>query len=179
MDPDNQRLDPTRGCNEKATSPSLAITQTKAEQAAMARDQDTWHTLMEQALVGLNCTVIQSTSDEAPGLLAYVEHHLGVHHSSDLFHVQHELSRAVSAPLATKQRAAAQATTKAEERLTRMQEQRHDNHNEPIQRGPGRPPKVAASLEQAVWGAPIFGPASPPHGRRAERRHYARGRRGG
>jgi hypothetical protein len=121
------------------------------EQAAMARDQDTWHTLMEQALVGLNCTVIQSTSDEAPGLLAYVEHPLGVRHSPDLFHEQHGLSRAVSAPLATKQRAAAKATTKAEEMRTRMQEQLHDNNNEPVKRGPGRPSKVAASLERAVW----------------------------
>ena len=40
------------------------------EQGASARDHDTWHTLMEQALAGLNCRVIQSTSDEAPGLLA-------------------------------------------------------------------------------------------------------------
>ena len=47
------------------------------EQAAAARDQDTWNALMEEALAGLNCRVIQSTSDEAPGLLAYVEHHLG------------------------------------------------------------------------------------------------------
>ena len=42
------------------------------EQAAPGRDQDTWNTLMEKALSGLNCQVIQSTSDEAPGLLAYV-----------------------------------------------------------------------------------------------------------
>src|SRR5438270_13529612 len=55
------------------------------EQAAHARDHDTWHVLMEQALVGLNCQVIQSTSDEAPGLLPYVEHHLGAHHSPDVF----------------------------------------------------------------------------------------------
>src|SRR5256884_7496978 len=61
------------------------------EQAAHARDHDTWHALMEQALSGLNCHIIQSTSDEAPALLAYVEHHLGAHHSPDLFHVQHEL----------------------------------------------------------------------------------------
>ena len=67
------------------------------EQAAQGRDQDTWHTLMEKALSGLNCQVIQSTSDEAPGLLAYVEHHLGAHHSPDLFHVQHELVKAVAA----------------------------------------------------------------------------------
>src|SRR5438128_6738495 len=76
------------------------------EQAAHARDQDTWHVLMEQALAGLNCQVIQSTSDEAPGLLASVEHHLGAHHSPDVFHVQHELVKAVSGPMATKQRAA-------------------------------------------------------------------------
>ena len=82
------------------------------EQAALARDQDTWHALMEHALAGLNCQVIQSTSDEAPGLLAYVEHHLGAHHSPDLFHVQHELSKAISAPLATKQRAAAKAVAR-------------------------------------------------------------------
>ena len=40
------------------------------EQGAPARDHDTWHTLMEQAMAGLNCRVIQSTSDEAQGLLA-------------------------------------------------------------------------------------------------------------
>ena len=50
---------------------------------------------MEQALADLNCRVIQSTSDAAPGLLASVEPHLGAHHAPDLFHVQHEPSKAV------------------------------------------------------------------------------------
>src|SRR5262249_16749447 len=109
----------------------------------MARDQDTWNALMEQALVGLNCPVIQSTSDEAPGLLAYVDHHLGVHHAPDLCHVQHELSKAVSAPLATKHRAAAKAATKAEETRKRVHERLANAHDKPAQRGPGRPPKVA------------------------------------
>src|SRR5207249_11822684 len=36
------------------------------EQAASARDHDTWHAHMEQALSGLKCHIIQSTSDEAP-----------------------------------------------------------------------------------------------------------------
>ena len=94
------------------------------EQAASARDHDTWKASMELALAGLNCKVIQSTSDEAPGLLAYVEHHLGAHHSPDLFHVQHELSKAISAPLAGKQRAAAQAVAQAAERLMRVHESR-------------------------------------------------------
>src|SRR6266481_999294 len=62
------------------------------EQLAQARDQASWNAGMAPALAQLHCRVIQSTSDEAPGLLAYVEHDLEAHHSPDLFHVQHELS---------------------------------------------------------------------------------------
>src|SRR5262250_3274445 len=72
------------------------------EQLAQARDQVSWHACMAPALAQLNCRVIQSTSDEAPGLLAYVEHSLEAHHSPDLFHVQHELVKAVSGPMARK-----------------------------------------------------------------------------
>src|SRR4030095_6650454 len=75
------------------------------EQLAQARDQTTWDDLMAPALAPLNCRVIQSTSDEAPGLLAYVEHSLEAHHSPDLCHVQHELVKAVSGAIATKERA--------------------------------------------------------------------------
>ena len=76
---------------------------------------------MAPALAQLNCRVIQSTSDEAPGLLAYVEHYLEAHHSPDLFHVQHELVKAVSGPMATKERAAHKAVTEATEQLERLQ----------------------------------------------------------
>src|SRR5256714_13414470 len=87
------------------------------EQLAQARDQTSWDALMAPALAPLNCQVIQSTSDEAPGLLAYVEHYLEAHHSPDLFHVQHELRKAISAPMATKERAASQAVAAAREQL--------------------------------------------------------------
>src|SRR5215467_8539189 len=109
------------------------------EHTAPARDQDTWHALMAPALAGLNCKVIQATSDEAPGLLAYVAHHLGAHHSPDLFHVQHELSKAVSAPMAAKQRAAAKAITTAEETLKQVHEHLDTADGAPAKRGPGRP----------------------------------------
>jgi hypothetical protein len=105
---------------------------------------------MEPALAGLNCQVIQSTSDEAPGLLAYVEQHLRAHHSPDLFHVQHELSTAVAAPLAVKQRAATKAVAQAEETLKRVHERCDNAHGEPAKHGPGRPPKVTPCLEQAA-----------------------------
>jgi hypothetical protein len=120
------------------------------EHTAPARAQDTWHALMAPALAGLNGTVMQATSDEAPGLLAYVAHHLGAHHSPDLFHVQPELSKAVSASMAAKQRAAAKAIPTAEEMLKQVQAQPQSLTAPLARRGPGRPPKVAPSLEHAV-----------------------------
>src|SRR5437667_4201103 len=46
------------------------------EQLAQARDQTSWNAWMEPALAQFNCRVIQSTRDDASGLLAYVEHSL-------------------------------------------------------------------------------------------------------
>src|SRR5262245_40572243 len=91
------------------------------EQLAQTRDQIMWHELMAPALAPLNCRVIQSTSDEAPGLLAYVAHYLEAHPSPDLFHVQPELGKAVGGPMATKERAAHKALTEAREQLIGVQ----------------------------------------------------------
>jgi Family of unknown function (DUF6399) len=123
------------------------------EQAASARDHDTWHALMEPALSGLNGHIIPSTSDEAPALLAYVEHHLGAHHSPDLFHVQHELVKAVAGPMATKQRTADKAATAAHKRLAQVQGQLQSAGGEPHKRGPGRPPQATARLEHLAQEA--------------------------
>jgi Family of unknown function (DUF6399) len=119
------------------------------EQLAQSRDQDIWNALMAPALAPLNCDVMQSTSDEAPGLLAYVEHHLGVHHSPDVFHVQHALSTAVCAPLATKERAADKALSEAKERLDQVHVRLESADEQPAKRGPSRPPKAPMSLAQA------------------------------
>ena len=119
------------------------------EQLAQARDQATWNEWMAPALAPLNCRVIQSTSDEAPGLLAYVEHYLEVHHSPDLFHVQHELVKAVSGPMATKERAAYKAVTEAKEQLERLQSAPQNAGDEAEERRLGRPPKAPVSLEHA------------------------------
>ena len=107
------------------------------EHLAQTRDQDAWNALWPPALAQLNCAVIQSTSDEAPGLLAYVEHPLGAHHSPDLCHVQHELSTAVCAPLATKERAADKALTEAKERLNQMQARLESASDYPKSAGQG------------------------------------------
>ena len=75
---------------------------------------------------------------------------LRAHHSPALFHVQHELSKAVSAPMAVKQRAAAKAVAQAEETLKRVQESRDNTNGACAKRSPGRPPKAAACPEQVA-----------------------------
>jgi len=79
-----------------------------------------------------------------------VAQHLGAHHSPDRFHVQHELSQAVTAPLTGTQRAAAKAVAQAEETLKRVHEPLANPNGEPAKRGPGRPPKATPGLEQAA-----------------------------
>ena len=143
------------------------------EQLAQARDQTTWHTLMEPALAQLNCRGIQSTSDEAPGLLAYVEHYLEAHHSPDLFHVQHELVKAVSGPMATKERAAYKAVTETKEQLERLQSDPQNAGDEPEERRPGRPPKEPVSLEHAE---PALKAARREHERLAQQREQVKAR---
>jgi hypothetical protein len=119
------------------------------EQLAQARDQTSWNALMAPALAQLHCRVIPSTSDAAPGLLASVEHALEAHHSPDVFHVQHEVVKAVSGPLATPERAAHKAVTEAQEPLERVQAHPPSTGDEPAKRGPGRPPQDPVSLEHA------------------------------
>jgi transposase len=146
------------------------------EQLAQTRDQTSWHAYMAPALAQLNCQVIQATSDEAPGLLAYVEHYLAAHHSPDLFHVQHELVKAVSGPMATKERAAHKALSEAKDQLEQVQAYPQSAGDEPAKRGPGRPPKAPVSLEQAEQALEA---ASREHERLTQQReHVAKSIRG-
>jgi hypothetical protein len=119
------------------------------EQLAQARAQDTWNALMAPALAQLNCEVMQSASDEAPGILASVAHQLGAHHSPDVFPVQHERSKAVCAPMATTERAAGKALTEAKEQRDHAQARRECTGNQAEKRSPGRPPKAPIRLEHA------------------------------
>ena len=137
------------------------------EQLAQARDQVSWNEGMAPALARFKCRVIQSTSDEAPGLLAYVEHYLEAHHSPDLFHVQQELVKAVSGPMATKERATHQAVIAAQEQLDQLQTQPISTTDESDKRGPGRPPKAPMSLQQARQALEA---ATQEHARLAQQR---------
>jgi hypothetical protein len=137
------------------------------EQLAQARDQVSWNDAMAPARAQFNCRIIPSTSDEAPGLLASVAHSLEAHHSPDLFHGQHELVKAVSGPMATKERAAYKAVIEAQEQLQRLQTHPISTGEVPDKRGPGRPSKEPVSLEQAQQALES---ATEEHERLAEQR---------
>jgi hypothetical protein len=65
------------------------------ETYAEKRDAATWNVELKKALGGLNVEVVQSTSDEARGILAPVREELGAHHSPDLFPIQRDLARGI------------------------------------------------------------------------------------
>ena len=84
------------------------------EQYAPDRSAATWTQALTAALEGLAVEVIQGTSDEAKGLLSHVQSALGAHHSPDLFHVQHEVVKATSLPLARQVKQAEVAVAQAQ-----------------------------------------------------------------
>jgi hypothetical protein len=77
------------------------------------RKADTWTQALAEATRGLPIEIMQSTSDEGRGIVHHVKEDLGAHHSPDVFHVQNELVKATSGPLAGKVRQAAKVLEKA------------------------------------------------------------------
>ena len=72
------------------------------EEYASDRSGETWNRAVDNALSDLPVKVVQCTSDEAKGLVHHATKGLKGHHSSDLFHVTHEISKGTSAALASK-----------------------------------------------------------------------------
>jgi Family of unknown function (DUF6399) len=102
-----------------------------------------------------------------------VEHYLEAHHSPDVFHVQHELVKAVSGPMATKERAAHKAVTEAREQLERLQTAPESAGDEPAKRRPGHFPKHPGRLEHAEQALEA---ASREHERLAQHREQVKAR---
>jgi hypothetical protein len=118
------------------------------EQVAEERSAAAWTQALARGLAGLNVTVVQGTSDEAKGLLAHVQRDLGAHHSTDLFHLQHEVSQATSLALARAQQQAETEEAKAKTRWQAACVAEQDYHRHP--HGPGRPPAFAARTDRAL-----------------------------
>ena len=93
------------------------------EQYEPKRDADTWNQCLQKKLQPLPVTVCQVVSDEAKALVRQTEILLGVHHSPDLFHVQHDMVQATSLALAGQTERAGEAVTQAEAHTAEFQRQ--------------------------------------------------------
>lgn len=132
------------------------------EEYAEKRDAKTWNKHMDEALSELPVNVVQCTSDEGKGLLNHVRHGLGAHHSPDVFHVQYEVQRGMSAPLAAQVRQADLAAGKAEAVLqaTEVEARQWSQGTH----GPGRPPNFQSRIDEA----------RQQHGKALQAAHQAR-----
>ncbi len=119
------------------------------EQSAADRTAATWTQALQVALLGLSVDVIQGTSDEASALRRHVEVDLEAHHSPDLFHGQHEVSKATSLHLARQVRQAAARVAAAQ---TRWEAERAAQraYEDQSPRLCGRPPAFAARIQAAL-----------------------------
>jgi hypothetical protein len=119
------------------------------------RDGETWNQETKEALTGLPVEVIQVTSDEGGGLINHVKKGLKAHHSPDLFHVPHEISKGTSVALSSKIKKAEKAHEKAGKE-TRKQKNLRDRFDNRQPRPRGRRPNFEKKIEAAcekVWQA--------------------------
>lgn len=69
------------------------------EQEEEKRDAAMWEKVIATGLKGLNVELIQVTGDEAGGLTSAVTNFLGIHKSSDLFHIQQDITKGLTSTL--------------------------------------------------------------------------------
>jgi len=99
------------------------------------------------ALADLPVDVVQCTSDEAKALLAHAKNAFDAHHSPDVFHVQHEVSRAVGAPLGRRIERA-KLDFEAAVLVTEQLKADHVAYKA-AKHGPGHPPDFAGRIAAA------------------------------
>jgi hypothetical protein len=120
------------------------------EKYAQQRDAETWNQAIKQATKDLPVEVIQSTSDEATGILSHVREGLGAQHSPDVFHGQRELHKATSLPLRAQVAAATEAVASAEKQRQQAEEEFKIFLSEPPKRGlpPDFPKRIDLAKER-------------------------------
>lgn len=85
------------------------------------RTAETWAKELTPRLETLNVELVQVVSDLCGGIRSYAKE-AAAEHSPDLFHAQHEITKATAAPLASQERAFATDLDKAEEKLKKIEE---------------------------------------------------------
>ena len=110
------------------------------------RTADTWKKELEPRLNEVNVDLGQVVSDLC-GAIRAVTKDLGAQHISELFHAQHEINKATSAPLSSQERHAEKALNEAEEYIKKIKEKpirlgKKDSKNKQIEK--------QAEIEMAV-----------------------------
>lgn len=118
-----------------------------AEEYVEKRDAETWNTVMQAAMSGLNVEVLQSTADEGKALARHAQD-LGVHHSPDLFHVQNELNKAFVLPMLRQRHRASEALIVARHAHKRQIAEQEEYRARPRSRG--RPPDFDGRVKAAA-----------------------------
>jgi hypothetical protein len=112
------------------------------------REAATWNKVVLEALKDLPVQVIQVASDEGRGLINHTIKGLNAHHSSDCFHVPHEIGKGTSGALAS-------AVKKAEKeyesnvKQTQKQVSLQEKYDNQPKRPPGRRPGFDKKIELA------------------------------
>lgn len=117
------------------------------EEYADNRQAETWNQAMGKAVAGKPIEIIQATSDEGRGICSHVSNGLGAHSSPDVFHVQHEVSKATSAPLNSKVRQAEREVEAARKEVAQQEAAQKDFDGQ--KRGRGRRPNFEERIETA------------------------------
>lgn len=120
------------------------------EEYAAQRDTKTWKEAVQGALSDLPVRVIQVVSDEAKALICHAEVELGVHHSPDLFHGQHEIGKGIFLPLSSQINRAKKEHEKAVQEVQRLVKERQDWENYPRHRT-GKQPDFEKLIHAADW----------------------------
>ena len=132
------------------------------EKYADDRSAKTWNEAVSEGLANLPVKVLQSTSDEAKGLISHATKGLNVHHSPDLFHVQYEISKGTSVALAGAVRAAEKDLKKCATAVREALEKRERYEaleKRPVGRRPDFERRIALATEQEESAEAALGKA--------------------
>lgn len=141
-------------CEDETFHPAICLVAIDAEsnlilveQYAERRDGETWTQVIQAALAGLPVEVVRVVGDEAKGLITHARQGLGVEHGADLFHVQHDLSKATSLSLSRRLEYPRERLQAAEADTQAVRDAQTAYLAGP--RGPGWPPDFAKRIAAA------------------------------
>lgn len=115
------------------------------EKQADDRTSKTWKAELDKRLKDLPVNINQVTADKATALVKLAEQELDAHYSPDLFHIQQDLSKATSAPLARKVTACENVVEAVEQELKQAIQDNKDYASQPV-KPVGRPVDYAGRI---------------------------------